>query len=421
MFDLDNWNEIWATITRNKLRSVLTGFGVFWGLFMLVILIGMGNAFQGGLSKNFDGFATNSCFFHTGQTSESYKGYRKGRWWNITNRDVELIRQRANTVDLISPMLFGGGGDKNVLRGRKSGSYGYRGVYADHFRVEQMHLLKGRVINELDNQEARKVCVIGKTVYETLFDIDEDPVGQFIRLNGIYFQVIGVISPKSNASIGGRPEENVFIPFRTMQLAFNQGETVHFLACTAKAGIAVSAVEDQVSSIIKTANSISPTDTRALRTFNIEKQFMLFHNLFLGVDFLIWIVGIGALMSGVIGISNIMMVTVRERTREIGVRRAIGAKPRSIVLQIVSESFVLTAISGVLGFIFGVLILEGISSAMSITPSSGQDGSFFVEPFISFKVATISIVILIVAGIASGMMPAYRALKIKAIDAIRDE
>ncbi len=420
MFDLDSWSEIWATITRNKLRSFLTGFGVFWGLFMLIILIGLGNAFQGGLASNFDGFASNACFFNTGRTSVAYKGFRKGRWWNMTNRDIDLIRERANTVDLVSPMLFGGGGDKNVVRGRKSGSYGYRGVYGEHFKIEQMYTLKGRLINELDNQDTRKVCVIGKTVYETLFDMGEDPIGEVIRLNGIYFQVIGVISPKSNASIGGRPEESVFIPFRTMQLTFNQGDIVHFLACTTKPGIAASAVEEQVSTILKAANHIAPDDNKALYAFNIEKQFQLFNNLFLGVDFLIWIVGIGALFSGIIGISNIMMVTVRERTREIGVRRAIGAKPRSIVMQIVSESFVLTAISGVLGFLVGVLLLEGISSVMSMSPSTGEEG-FFIEPFISFRIAVVAIIILILSGIASGLMPAYRALKIKAIDAIRDE
>lgn len=420
MFDLDSWSEIWATITRNKLRSFLTGFGVFWGLFMLIILIGMGNAFQGGLSSNFDGFASNACFFNAGQTSIAYKGFRKGRWWNMTNRDIDLIRERANTVDLVSPMLFGGGVDKNVVRGRKSGSYGYRGVYGEHFKIEQMYTLKGRLINELDNQNVRKVCVIGKTVYETLFELGEDPIGEVIRLNGIYFQVIGVISPKSNASIGGRPEESIFIPFRTMQLTFNQGDVVHFLACTAKPGFAASAVEYQVSTILKAANHIAPDDNKALYAFNIEKQFQLFNNLFLGVDFLIWIVGIGALFSGIIGISNIMMVTVRERTREIGVRRAIGAKPRSIVMQIVSESFVLTALSGILGFLAGVLLLEGISSVMSMSPSTG-DGGFFIEPFISFQVAIVAIIILILSGIASGLMPAYRALRIKAIDAIRDE
>ncbi len=419
MFDLDSWSEIWATITRNKLRSFLTGFGVFWGLFMLIILIGIGNAFQGGILQNFEGFASNSCFFSSGRTSVAYKGFRKGRWWNITNKDVDLIRERANTADLISPMLFGGGGDKNVVRGMKSGSYGYRGVYGEHFQIEQMHLLQGRLINQLDNQETRKVCVIGETVYETLFKVGEDPIGEVIRLNGIYFQVIGVISPKSKASIGGRPEESIFIPFRTMQLTFNQGEIVHFLACTAKPGISASVVEDQVSTILKTSNHIAPEDTKALHSFNIEKQFKLFNNLFLGVDFLIWIVGIGALLSGIIGISNIMMVTVRERTREIGVRRAIGAKPYTIVAQIVSESFVLTAISGILGFIVGILLLEGVSSLMSMSGAEGND--FFIAPSVSFNVATTAVFILVISGIASGLMPAYRALKIKAIDAIRDE
>jgi putative ABC transport system permease protein len=419
MFDLDNWQEIWVTITRNKLRSFLTGFGVFWGIFMLIILIGVGNGFQGGIMKGVDGFASNSCFFWTDVTSVPYKGFRKGRSWTMDRKDVTLIREKAQSVEYISPVLFGDSGDKNVVRGRKSGSYGTRGIYPDHFKIEQQHILRGRLFNELDISGTRKVCVIGREVYETLFLPDENPEGQYIRVNGIYFQVIGVIRPKSaNISIGGDVESTVFIPFTTMQQAFNQGDKVYFMACTAKPGYPASMVQEEVTAIIKTAHNIAPDDEKAIGSFNLEKEFQIFNNLFLGIDALIWIVGLGALMSGIIGISNIMLVTVRERTREIGVRRAIGARPVTIVTQILSESFVLTSIAGFLGFLASVLILEAVHSAMQENIS---EDTFMMPPFVSFNTAIIAMIILVISGVCAGFMPAMRALRIKAIDAIRDE
>ena len=420
MFDLDNWQEIWATITRNKLRSFLTGFGVFWGIFMLILLIGAGNSLQGGIYKNFEGFASNSCFFWTGRTSEAYKGYRKGRWWSMNVRDIELIRRKAASVEYISPMLFIGGGDKNAVRGQKSGTYDVRGVLPEHFMIEGQHIISGRLFNDLDQNGKRKVCIIGKEVYETLFQPGEVAEGQYLRVNGIYFQVIGVIRPKSRASIGGDVEQSIFLPFSTTQVAFNQGQNIWFMACTAKPGYPASMVEEEVKAIVKAAHDISPTDEKAMGSVNVEKQFMIFQNLFLGIDFLIWIVGLGALFSGIIGISNIMLVTVRERTREIGVRRAIGAKPLAIMIQILSESFVLTAIAGFCGFLFGVSILEIVHQAMA-SSMGGESESIFIPPFVSFGTAIIAMIILIISGIMAGFMPAMRALKVKAIDAIRDE
>lgn len=256
MFDLDSWNEIWVTITRNKLRSVLTGFGVFWGILMLVILIGGGNSFEGGLTEKFAGFATNSSFYSAGRTSEAYKGYRKGRWWSMNNRDLKLIKERAVTVEHISPNLFGGSGDKNVVNGQKSGSFGTRGVYPEHFQIEMQNILSGRVFNQLDIEDKRKVCVIGKQVYETLFDRGEVAEGQYIRVNGVYFQVIGVISPRAAISIGGDTEETVFIPFSTMQVTFNQGDVIHFLACTTKPGYDAEETVQEVTQILKAAHRV---------------------------------------------------------------------------------------------------------------------------------------------------------------------
>lgn len=336
----------------------------------------------------------------------------------MNNRDLELIKEKAQSVEYISPVLFGGGSDKNVVRGQKSGSYGVRGIYPEHFLIEKQYVLQGRTFNYLDVEQKKKVCVVGKVVYETLFDRGEVAEGQYIRVNGIYFQVIGVISPKSGISIGGNVEESVFIPFSTMQTAFNQGDVVHFLACTTKPGYPVSVTEEEVKNILKQAHNISPTDEKAARSVNIEKEFEMFQGLFIGVDILIWIVGLGALFSGIIGISNIMLVTVRERTREIGVRRALGAKPMTIMVQILSESFVLTSIAGMVGFMAGIGVLESVNSIFS---EAFEDSGIFVPLFVTFKVAVIAMIILVVSGIVAGIMPALRALKVKAIDAIRDE
>lgn len=417
MFDIDKWQEIWATISRNKARSIFTGFGVFWGIFMLVILLGLGNSFTGGIMKAVDGFAVNSCFFGARLTSEPYKGFRKGRSWNINNRDVEIIRQRATALEYISPMIFAQSGAKNAVRGQRTMTSEVRGVYPEHFYIEQQYILYGRLINDLDIKYNRKSCVIGKQVYETLFDEGEDPIGHYIRVNGIYFQIVGVIKPKSQASIGGDVESSIYAPFSTMQQAFNLGDVIYFMACTTKPGYPVSVLEEEVTSILKRNHNISPDDKKAVMSINLEAQVKIFSYLTFGVEILIWIVGIGSLFSGVVGIMNIMLVTVRERTREIGVRRALGAKPRAILAQIMNESLVLTFISGFLGLAFGVMILEIIRQIML---SAGGD-SFFIPPFISISKAFFALFILSLSGLLAGLLPASRALQIKAIDAIRDE
>jgi len=418
IFDLDNWQEIWITISRNKLRSALTGFGVFWGIFMLVLLIGIGNGFEGGISKEFDGMASNASFFWTGRTGEAYKGYRKGRSWTMNVRDVQLVKDRAQSVEEVSPMVFGDQTDKNTVRGTKSGSYSVLGIYPAHFVVQKMNIVYGRVFNELDINGNRKTCLIGKEVYETLFDPDTDPIGEYIRVNGIYFQVVGVVSPISDVHMGSDPQSTVFIPFSTMQKTFSNSEDIYFMACTAKPGYPSSMVEDEVKTIIKAAHNISPTDEKAMGGFNTEQIFLAVQMLFIGVSIVIWVVGMGALLSGIIGISNIMLVTVRERTREIGVRRAIGAKPYEIVMQIISESFVLTVISGFLGLFVAVLTLGFFDSLMV---NEVIEIKIMTNPVVPFKMSIAAFIILLISGILAGLFPALRALKIKAIDAIRDE
>ncbi|NLC85834.1 MAG: ABC transporter permease [Bacteroidales bacterium] len=415
MFDLDRWQEIWITITHNKSRSVLTAFGVFWGMLMLVLMVGAGSALEKGISSQVEGFATNSAFFGSSTTTLPYKGFQKGRRWDMTNSDIPVIRQRVKELQYLSPVLFAGGNDKNVVRGEKNGSYMVKGCYPEYDLIEKSKMLYGRYVNDIDIAERRKVCIIGERIYEVLFQKGEDPTGQQIRVNGIYFQVIGVVRSTSGVSIGGRTEETVVLPFSTMQQAFNQGNIIHFLAATADKGVPVKIVQDKIVEILKQQHQISPDDKEAVFSMNIEEQFKMFNYLGIGIAALIWIVGLGTLLAGAIGVSNIMLVTVRERTKEIGIRRALGATPRNIIGQILSESVVLTVLAGVTGIIVGVGILRATGIVLS------QGDQFFKDPQISFTMAVVSLIILIVIGTFAGYVPAQRAMMIKPVEAISEE
>ncbi len=419
MFDLDRWVEIWVTITRNKTRSLMTCFGVFWGILMLVILLGSGNGMKNALFSSVNGFATNSAFFFADRTSESYKGFNKGRQWNMRNRDVESIRAQVDGLDAVSPILWGERSEKNIVFGQMSGTFNVKGVQPDYFRIETQRLKYGRLLNEIDEREKRKVCLIGEKVNEVLFRGD-DPCGKYIRVNGIYYQVIGVTSQRSNSvNIGGRAEETVFLPFSTMQQTLNQGDIIHFLCASAREDLKIDPLIRQIQEIIKSQNQISPTDPQALTTINIAAQFETFRLLFLGIDILIWLVGMGTLLAGIIGVSNIMMVTVKERTREIGVRRAIGAKPWNIISQIMSESLLLTALAGMIGLSAGVFLLDLVDRILSAQASG--DGIPLEHPGVSIQTAVAATVILLISGLLAGLIPAWRAMQIKAIDAIREE
>jgi len=415
MFDIDRWQEIWFTITHNKSRSVLTAFGVFWGMFMLVVMVGAGVALQRGMSANIQGFATNSCFVWSQETSEPYKGFKKGRNWNMQNEDIGLLIDKVPEIQYLAPVLFGGGSANNVTRNDKSGNYGVKGNYPSYNQIDESKMTYGRYINDIDISEKRKVCVIGERVYQVLFPKDENPIGKNVQVNGIYFQVVGVARHTSDINIGGNAEESVVLPFSTMQQAFHQGNIVHFLAVTAKPGIKVKVIEDKIHAVLSAQHNISPDDKKAIGGFNMEDIFNIFLYLGIGIAILIWFVGLGTLFAGAIGVSNIMLVTVRERTKEIGIRRALGATPRIIITQILSESIILTLIAGVLGLMFGV----GLLSVVGMALSSG-DG-FFKDPQISFTVGVAALFILVIIGTFAGFIPANRAINIKPIEAIREE
>ena len=422
MFDIDRWNEIISTLKKNKLRTFLTAFGVFWGIFMLVVMAGAGRGLEQGITQGVGQVATNSFFIWNNRTSEPYKGFRRGRQWVYNNDDVTFLRTHMKEVDIVAPRLFSGRGGQgpNTVRGEKTGSYNIKGDYPDWDKIDPSTVMKGRWLNEVDIIQKRKVCVVGEKVVEELFAKNEEPVGEYIRVNGVYYQVVGVIKPISNININGRTEESIILPFTTMQVAYNYGNMVFMMGITAKKGLSASHVEEKVIAALKERHSVAPTDVQAVGHINLEKQFKQFSTLFLGIQILTWIVGIGTLLAGVIGVSNIMLVIIKERTQEIGIMRAIGATPRKVISQIMLESVFITTLAGYFGLFFGMLLLEGASFALLKAAESGSE-IFIRNPGINLGVGIACLLILIISGAIAGLIPAQRAVQIKPIDALRAE
>ena len=417
MFDIDKYKEIWQTISRNKLRSFLTGFGVAWGILLFVVIFGVGDGMQKAFFGAFSGISPNSLFLFSNTTSQEYKGFNAGRSWDLNSDDLLLLKNNIPEIKYISGVIFGGDGGVTTY-GDKSGSYFKKGVDANNSKIEAIYILQGRNFNPLDMQEKRKICIIGKRVYEELFEKGEDPIGKAISVNGIYYNVIGVADGSSEINIGGRVSESIMIPLTTMQQIMNYGNTIHTISLAAYENVNINDVDVKAKELLKAKHIIAPTDDAAINSFNIEEIFSMFNNLFLGIKILVWIVGMGTLFAGAVGISNIMLISIRERTNEIGIRRALGAKPNTILRQIISESLLLTFVAGYIGFFMGILILALINKILSIT----DDGGIMVWNMqLSFGMAILALSILIVAGLAAGIIPARNALKIKAIDALRDE
>lgn len=410
--DIDTCEEILITITRNKTRSLLTAFGVFWGIFMLVALIGGGQGMQEELKSQFEGFATNSGFIAAQKTSEAYKGFRKGRWWDLEMEDVDRVRN-VDGVALATPSIALWG--QVAVYGDNKYDCSVKGLYPEYEQIEHQEMTYGRFINDVDIKESRKVCVIGKRVYESLFKPGEDPYGKYVRVNGIYYRVIGMCSSEGNVNIQGQASEAITLPFSTMQQTYNLGKKLHVVCFIMKPGVKVKDVQPEVERLVKAAHYIAPDDKQAVMLLNAEAMFSMMDNLMIGVRFLIWMVGLGTLFAGAIGVSNIMMVTVKERTTEIGIRRAIGARPKDILQQILSESMVLTTIAGMAGISFAVFVLQILEKA------ANDPGVIKTHYQVSFGLAIGTCILLIALGVLAGLAPAYRAMAIKPIEAIRDE
>ena len=359
MFDSDRWNEIWNTISRNKLRSALTMFGVSWGIFMLMVMLGMGKALERGVQKGFDGWATNSMFLWTQSTSMPYAGFKRGRRFNFNNSDIEAIKANIPKADIVAPRLQLGGwqGANNVTYEGRTGAFNIYGDVPEIIQIQAVEMPRGRFINSKDNHENRKVCVVGPEVVKVLFEGD-DPVGHFIKIQGVYFQ--------------------------------------------------------EAKALMAKRHKVDPNDVLAFGSWNMQETFGMMNMLFVAIAFISWLVGTLTLVAGVIGISNIMLVNVKERTKEIGIRRSIGASPANIRTQIILEAVSLTFFAGVLGMMAGTLVLEGVV-LLDI------QSDFFSPPGANITVAAVALLILIVCGLFAGLVPAQRALQIKAVDALRTD
>jgi len=420
MIDIDKWKEIINTLRQNKVRTFFTAFGVFWGIFMLIIMLGSGKGLQNAVFQNMGDFATNSCFMWTQQTSIPYKGFPRGRFYRFNNGDTEALLEKIPELKDLSPRLQGWGGDgaNNAVRNDKTGAFTIFGDYPAWNKIDPIKMTSGRYINDLDIKNDRKVVVIGKRVVEVLFEAEEDPLNQYIKINGVYFKVVGVFKSKKNGQQAEREEQNIHMPFTTLQRIYNFGDNVGWYAMTAHDNIPVDIVEKKAREILKVRHSIAPEDERAVGGFNVSKEFKKMRGLFAGISGLIWIVGIGTLLAGVIGVSNIMLVIVKERTKEIGIQRALGATPMKVIIQIINESVFLTSIAGSIGLIIGFWLIELINYGLK---SGGGSSEMFKNPEVDFNVAISALIILIISGIFAGLIPAKRAVSIKPIDALRSE
>ena len=412
--DRDTFREILDSITRNRSRSILTGFGVFWGIFMLMLLVGGGQGLKDLLMQNFDGVAQNTCIIATNNTTKPYKGFRKGRSWNLEYADVDRLKSLVPELETVTPSVSLWG--KTVVHGENTYARGIvKGARADYVHIETPKMKYGRFLSDADNLQERKVCVIGKRVYENLFPEGGSPLGERISVDGSYYTVIGVDWATGGISINGNAADAVTIPINQARKAYNLGNTVHLLCFTAREGITMSDVTPRVREIVARSHYVDPTDEQALFLLNTQLIFGIVDNLFRGINFLIWLIGLGTLLAGIIGVSNIMMVSVKERTTEIGIRRAIGATPNQILGQIISESIVLTLVAGMMGIVFSVLILAGVELAMT------EDGILKAAFQVPFGTAVLAALLLTALGVLAGLAPALRAMGIKPVDAMRDE
>ena len=413
MFDLDKWQEILGTMRRNKLRTFLTAFGVFWGIFMLVLLLGAGKGMENGIWKEFGGGAMNSLFVGTGKTSLPWQGMKPGREIKFANDDLNAIRQQVDGIEILASRnrLYG---EYTIVNGTKNGSYQVYGANAEFFQLNGEKLARGRLLNPLDGVEQRKVMVLGEKVHKVLFG-DSNGIGKFVQVKGVFFKVVGTFTSTGN---NGRNEERAFVPFSTFQTTFNQYNQVHNMVMSSRKGTPVKQLEEQVRTLMAVRHKFDPADKQAIYLENNEEEVARFEGLFTGIKLFVSVIGVLTLVAGVVGVSNIMLIIVQERTREIGVRKALGATPLSIISMIVQESVVITSVSGYMGLLAGVALLDGIRYALE---QAGGTTSYFDHPEVNIGVALSATALLVVAGAIAGLVPAMKAANVKPIEALRAE
>ena len=416
LFDTDQWSEIADALSKNKLRSFLTAFGIFWGVFMLVLLMGGGRGLQTLLAEQFAGFASNAGFAGTNNTSKPYKGLSEGRSWELTLQDIERVRTAVPQIDVVTGLNSMWG--QTAAYQSRTVNATLQGITPDYNAIATPSIQQGRSLNEVDLMQGRKVCVIGQRISESLFPGEKNICGRRIKVGESYFTIIGVDNRSGNGiNIGGNAQTTVSIPLTTYQQMFGSGDKINLMAYTVKRGFLVSDVQKMVARVLRRAHDIHPDDEQAVFLLNTEAIFQLMDNLFSGISALVWMIGVGTILSGAIGVSNIMMVTVRERTTEIGIRRAIGATPRAIMRQILSESMVLTLLAGMSGISLSVFILNTIETLLKSNGTGGSEMSFLI----SFWTALGSAILIALIGLCAGITPAIRAMHIRPVEAMRSD
>jgi putative ABC transport system permease protein len=417
MLDWDKWKEIWATLRSNRLRTFLTAFGVFWGILMLMAMLGFGSSIQTKSRQQMKGMATNLLFVWGQQTTESHDGLPPGRAVRFRTSDIEILR-RLPGVEHLAPRLQLGGwmNSFTVAYEGKTGTFTVMADYPELRHIIAFEYEYGRFINHRDIVEQRKVVVIGKAVRDQLYGPGVNPIGTYIQISGVYFQVVGVTKTLRTGQSGDRDANTLFVPFTTLKTAFKMGDRVGFFAMTAKPDTDGPELERQVKDALKRHHRIAPSDDLAIGSFNMFVMFAKFQTFFLVLAAVSWIVGGATLLAGVVGVSNIMLITVKERTKEIGVRKALGATPLSIVSMVMKESIVLTAIAGLIGITAGVGLLAAAEAAINLMPDSPLG-----PPSVSLGTVLQAVAVLVVAGAFAGIMPASHAASIRPIEALRAE
>jgi len=415
MMDLDRWQEIFFTLKQHKLRTVLTAFGVFWGIFMLVVMLGAGKSLETGAINGFGG-QTNTVFVWTGgKTQIPYQGLPTGRRIQLSDEDLAAVR-RLPELDLSSSYNNLGGWQVNqyIVRNDKTGTFETQGAEPDAFKISGYTLAAGRAINAKDFDDRRKVVVIGSSVKDVLFEPDEQAVGEELKIGGINFLVVGVFE---TASTNPGESEKIIMANSTLRTTFNQMGWIGHLEVTPVEGVSSEVLEKKVRSLIMERHKVHPDDVGALGSFNLQKEFQKVIGLTTGIRVFSWVVAIGTIIAGVVGVGNIMLIVVKERTREIGLLKALGATPWNIVSTILQETLFLTFVSGYLGLVAGVFLLEGITSLLA----SGGGTEMFAKTEIDFGTAVTALVILLVAGTLAAILPASKAAKVDPIVALQDE
>ena len=414
LFDRDKWQEIFATIMKNKMRSFLTALGVFWGIFMLVFLLGMGKGLENGVYKDFGARAKNIMYVWATKTTMPYDGLPQGRRVQLELGNIDFLKEKVKEIDLIAPRNEVG--PFNIEYMGEGASYNVRGELTDMPIIEAFKIHKGRYINDGDIAEARKVAVIGTTTKDVLFG-EEEAIGKHITIKGIDFKVVGVFGPDQVKEWTRSDTEVAVVPLTTLSRAFGTGDRIDYMVVSAKVGTNVADMEPKIRRYLKEMNRVHPDDPQGIGGFNLEKEFQQIQGLFLGIKVFLWFVGIGTLLAGVIGVSNIMLIIVKERTKEIGIRKALGATPRAIISMILTESVFITALSGYLGIVLGTFSIWGVSTLVGMA----GDVDNFHNPEIKWYVGAIALLVLVVSGTIAGFIPALQASKVNPVVALKDE